>query len=52
MEGKLGITKHAADMLGDIVYVDLPGEGDSFSKDDSIVSFTGLACFTLTLMNI
>ena len=37
-QGKLGITKYAADALGDIVHVDLPGEGDSFSAGESIVS--------------
>ena len=36
--GKLGITKYAADALGDIVHVDLPSEGDSFTSGESIVS--------------
>jgi len=27
MEGKLGITKHAKDQLGDIVYVEFPEIG-------------------------
>ena len=30
-QGKLGISKYAADALGDIVHVDLPNDGDSFS---------------------
>ena len=38
MEGRVGITKFAAEALGDIVHVDLPGDGDSFSKGESIVS--------------
>ena len=37
-QGKLGITKFAANALGDIVHVDLPEQGDSFSKGESIVS--------------
>ena len=36
--GKLGITKFAADALGDIVHVDLPAEGDTFDSGESIVS--------------
>ena len=30
-QGKLGITKYAADALGDIVHVDLPSNGDTFA---------------------
>lgn len=30
----VGISKHAANELGDIVYVDLPMVGDEFSKDE------------------
>ena len=37
-QGKLGITKYAADALGDIVHVDLPEDGDSFAAGESIVS--------------
>ena len=37
-QGKLGITKYAANALGDIVHVDLPADGDSFSTGESIVS--------------
>ena len=37
-QGKMGISKHAADLLGDIVHVDLPADGDSFDKGESIVS--------------
>lgn len=31
----IGITGHAADALGDIVYVDLPSVGAEFSQGDS-----------------
>ena len=40
-QGKLGISKYAADALGDIVHVDLPNDGDSFSQGESIVSTGG-----------
>ena len=33
----IGITKHAAELLGDIVFVELPEEGTTVSKDDEIV---------------
>jgi len=33
---KVGITEHAAKALGDIVYVELPQEGDSFSAGDAL----------------
>ena len=37
--GRLGISKYAADQLGDIVHVDLPSEeGLSLSQGESIVS--------------
>lgn len=32
----LGITAHAAEQLGDIVFVELRGEGDDFAKGDEI----------------
>lgn len=32
----LGITHHAQSELGDVVYVDLPSVGDTFSAGDSI----------------
>lgn len=32
----LGITDHAQSELGDVVYVDLPAVGDSFSAGDSL----------------
>lgn len=32
----IGITDHAQSELGDVVYVDLPSEGDSFAAGDSI----------------
>ena len=38
LQGKLGISKYAADALGDIVHVDLPEDGATFGKGDSIVS--------------
>jgi glycine cleavage system H protein len=37
MEGdtvKIGITDYAQDQLGDIVFVEMPGEGDTFDKGD------------------
>jgi glycine cleavage system H protein len=39
-EGKLivvGITAHAAEQLGDVVFVELPEVGATVSKDDEIV---------------
>ena len=33
----VGITAHAAEQLGDIVFVELPEVGDTVSKDDEIV---------------
>ena len=33
----VGITKHASTQLGDIVFVELPEEGDTVSKDDEVV---------------
>ncbi|ALG90471.1 MAG: glycine cleavage system protein H [Confluentimicrobium sp.] len=33
----VGITEHAAEQLGDVVFVDLPEEGTTVSKDDEIV---------------
>ncbi|MEM6589394.1 MAG: glycine cleavage system protein GcvH [Pseudomonadota bacterium] len=33
----VGITKHAADELGDIVFVELPEVGTTISKDDEVV---------------
>ncbi len=41
MDGKLariGITYHAQDALGDIVFVDLPNVGDSFNAGDSFAA--------------
>lgn len=32
----LGVTKHAAEQLGDVVFVELQDAGDSFDKGDSI----------------
>ncbi len=40
VEGDLvvvGITEHAAEQLGDIVFVELPEEGTTVSKDDEVV---------------
>lgn len=31
---RIGISDYAQDQLGDIVYVELPGAGESFKKDD------------------
>ncbi|MFP4273834.1 MAG: glycine cleavage system protein GcvH [Paracoccaceae bacterium] len=33
----VGITEHAAEQLGDVVFVELPEEGITVSKDDEIV---------------
>jgi len=33
----VGITEHAASQLGDIVFVELPDEGTTVSKDDEVV---------------
>ena len=33
----VGITEHASTQLGDIVFVELPDEGDTVSKDDEVV---------------
>ena len=40
VEGDLvvvGITEHASSQLGDIVFIELPEEGTTVSKDDEIV---------------
>ncbi|PKQ11038.1 MAG: glycine cleavage system protein H [Alphaproteobacteria bacterium HGW-Alphaproteobacteria-1] len=40
VEGDLvvvGITEHAAEQLGDVVFVDLPEVGTSVTKDDEVV---------------
>ena len=40
VEGDLvvvGITEHAAEQLGDIVFIELPDEGTTVSKDDEVV---------------
>lgn len=34
----VGITDHAQNELGEIVYVELPSVGDSFSKDEEIAT--------------
>lgn len=36
--GTIGITKHAADALGDVVYVELPSVGAKFSAGTSFGS--------------
>ena len=33
----VGITTHAAEQLGDVVFVELPEVGDTVSKDDEII---------------
>ncbi len=33
----VGITKHAAEQLGDVVFVELPEVGDTMTKDDEVV---------------
>ena len=42
-KGKVGITKYAANALGDIVHVDLPSNGASFTTGESIVSSVSLS---------
>ncbi|WP_425038078.1 glycine cleavage system protein GcvH [Primorskyibacter sp. S187A] len=40
VEGEIvtvGITAHAAEQLGDVVFVEMPEEGTTVSKDDEIV---------------
>ena len=34
--GTVGITKHAAEMLGDVVFVELPEKGKNVEKDSQI----------------
>ena len=34
-EGTIGITEYATDQLGDLVFVELPEEGDEFGQGDS-----------------
>jgi len=34
--GTIGITAHAADQLGDITFIELPEEGDSFEKGEEL----------------
>lgn len=36
-EATVGISKHAADALGELVYVELPSVGDSFDKGDAAI---------------
>lgn len=33
----VGITAHAAEQLGDVVFIELPEEGKTVSKDDEVV---------------
>ena len=33
----VGITEHASTQLGDVVFVELPDEGITVSKDDEVV---------------
>ncbi|MXR19771.1 glycine cleavage system protein GcvH [Halobacterium bonnevillei] len=33
--GRVGISDFAQDELGDVVFVELPGEGDDFDQDES-----------------
>ena len=35
-EATIGITKHATEMLGDIVFTDLPEKGSSVEKDGTV----------------
>lgn len=36
--GTVGITDHAQQALGDIVFVELPNNGDKFSKDGNLAA--------------
>jgi glycine cleavage system H protein len=36
--GMVGISSHARDSLGDIVYVEFPKQGNQFEKDDEFVT--------------
>lgn len=36
-EVTVGITIHAAEQLGDVVFIELPEEGTTISKDDEVV---------------
>ena len=52
---KLGISKYAADQLGDIVHVDLPEDGMSLSQGESIVSLQiikGLTCLQCAIESV
>lgn len=51
--GIVGITDHAANALGDIVYVELPQVGKSYSAGDSFGSVVRLitCCTTIMLCN-
>lgn len=33
----IGITEHAAEELGDVIYVELPAVGDTFAQGDNLV---------------
>ncbi len=33
---RMGITDHAQEALGDLVYIELPQEGDTFEKGDNL----------------
>ncbi len=37
-EAVVGITDHAQEQLGEVVFADLPGKGESFAKEDPIAS--------------
>lgn len=35
-KARVGVTDHAQDKMGDVVYVELPAEGDSFAAGDEL----------------
>ncbi len=35
-KAKIGITDHAQELMGDLVYVELPAEGDTFAQGDNL----------------
>ena len=38
--GTIGITKHATEMLGDIVFAELPEKGSNVEKDGTCLLYT------------
>lgn len=51
-EATVGITHHAQDQLGDIVYVELPEEGDTFNEGDEFGSVESVKAVAEVFMPI